>query len=292
MTFKRKMAVALKNRLPIALVAAFLIGWGPASEVYASSITLPDATISLDAVAYPNTCSVNCTGETYNGPFLTPPVQLLAESYPADPDGTYPAGSATAIAYSGIPEVTAESTGNAGADSSMTYYFEIFGAANTTVPISIAGVVTVDGGSESNDGGVSVIGLFGFGLLSVCPNSASGNSAEACTAPFLTDAAATSDTLYQVQIFAESFEEIGVGNSNFSPAQYVDIDPVISISSTFADANQFQLDFSPAIGDSVSTPEPASFILLLTAVTGAALVARKRIAERAEPIASVSKRPV
>lgn len=258
---------------------------------------LPIATTFLQAAAWPNNCSLDCTTEIFNGP-LGQPALLVGESYAADPLGAYPAGYATAIAFQ-RPEVTAEAAGNAGAYSELTYYFYINGPANTIVPITFAGILTNEGGGAFNDLGADITNPVTSSILVFAPfpmNSIDGFNTTPIS-PFSVTANATSDVVYQVQLFAEASADfagqIEFGDTNLGPPQYVDVDPVISISSTFAGANQFQLDFSPGIDNSfASTPEPSSVVLLLTALVAVALVARKTNCPKVRTPTSVGKRPM
>jgi hypothetical protein len=210
-------------------------------------VNLPSATASLQAAANPNTAA-NGSTQTFNGP-IQPPGAAVSESYPADPAGAYPAGYATASALTSLPEVTAESAGNAVASSTMTYYFEISGPANVTVPITFSGIFTDQGGTNENGITFTDLGATITNLVGVSPYTVLGDAGYTTPIiPFTVTANATSNVPYQVQLFADADSSLAgqvmsgppnFGNSNFGPAQYVDVDSTISISSTFSNANQF-----------------------------------------------------
>jgi hypothetical protein len=109
---------ALINRLPTGVSIALFVAWALAGDAALADI-LPEATISLEAVACPSGYDIgtlNCGGQFNIGPFGGGAV-LAGESYPAGSSaasgGQYPAGSATAVAFGGVPEVTAISSGDA-----------------------------------------------------------------------------------------------------------------------------------------------------------------------------------
>jgi hypothetical protein len=276
----------LANRLPIALSIALFLAWGLAGEALAG--ILPPATFSLEAVACPSGYSIgtlNCTGQFNIGPFGGGAV-LASESYPAgsaaDSGGAYPAGFATATAFSGIPEVTAISLGDAEALSTLTYYFEISGPANTSVPIIFAGNLTNQTSVPTfNDLGATITSTLDpsdtFGTYNCI-----GCFYSTPVIPFSIASGVTSDVVYQVQLFAYSDSALSgqylygeYFGPNLGPQQYVDVDPTISIDQTFANAGQFQLEFSPGIGDS-TVPEPSFLVPLIMMFAAMAFVYKRR----------------
>ena len=239
----------------------------------AGIIVLPSATISLRAAAWPDPCTASCTPEIYNGPFQAAS-QFVSASYPSDSSGAYPAGNATATTYSGLPRATAETLGHSEAGAILLYDFYILGAPNTVVPIAIVGSFAGEECWQTCGGpGViitdlvtsdTLISLSPFTILGYPANPFRGGGSAIVS--FDATADAMSDVIYQVELLAStSSADIGniSGNPNLGPASYYDVDSTISVSSTFQNANEYQLIFSPGIGGSLNTsvPETSSFFL-------------------------------
>jgi hypothetical protein len=94
------------------------------------------------------------------------------------------------------------------------------------------------------------------------------------TVGFATDLLVVSDVVYRVDLTA------GIEVDPFIDGQtngYASIDPIISISSTFPDVSEFQLELSPGIGNSpASVPEPGSIGLLCVGLVGLPLTCRRK----------------
>ena len=263
----------LKARTIVRTVSSLtLLAALGASIAKAGVIVLPSATISLRVAAWSDPCSGNCVPAIYNGPFQAAS-QFVGESYPADSGGAYPAGNATAAANSGLPEVTAQTLGNSEASAILLYDFYIIGLPNSAVPITISGSFTGTQCEQTCPGNVALTNLgTSDSLITFSPFTLSGfnpfRGGGRATVPFNVNADATSDVIYQVELTAYTFSDnegrrIFGGNPNLGPASYFNIDSTISISSTFQNANEFQLIFSPDIGGPLNTsvPEPRSLFL-------------------------------
>lgn len=240
------------QRCLVVFIAAVVMYFEPAAKVRADAIDLPAATVSLLAAA-------NSPNETFNGPLTSsgPPCSGALSS--CGLSLTYSNGYATAVA-SGFPApaVLAEDRGNSIASSSLTYYFEISGPANTIVPITFIGAFTLEGAvSDFDSENVFVnnvaTGEQVLGFSPVCCGLSTG--------PFAVDTGVMSDVLYSVNLGAAA-------QFDFDPSGAVlEIDPtIISISPAFAD--QFQLILSPGIGNSVPAPLIGRGLPVLLAVGG------------------------
>jgi hypothetical protein len=84
------------------------------------------------------------------------------------------------------------------------------------------------------------------------------------------------NTIYFVTMTAEG--ETSSGRSNGTASFFVDVDPVFTIDSSQANANQYSIQFSDGIGNSVAgaVPEPSTWAMMILGFAGVGFMAYRR----------------
>jgi hypothetical protein len=239
-----------------------------------AQIALPDATLSVDLSVADN------RGVSFNNAPLPQFGFTADEAYPAGQNGfgNYPAGYGTAAVFGQpAPTLIVSTQGAAESIATLNYYFYLNGPTGVVVPIVISGAVATNG-----CGGACTQGL-AVAPATVFQNNGSTYSPDlpclevsiSCSSGFSLDYSAVSDETYEIELGGvaaslEAGQYFGINYDEYLglPAA-VSIDPIISIDPTFADADQFQLMFSPNVGNSpTSVPEPPTFALFAAGLIG------------------------
>jgi hypothetical protein len=244
------------------------------------SLTLPDGNsyVDLNTIDQSNNNTNQNQSQTGSAPIsnaLTTNFSSLAgtANYQSSPN-------LTATVYSLAP-----SGAEANIYEYMLYNFEVqtqVGAPNVQVPL----IITASGGvtTAHNQAGQNYASIF-FGtpsgdqvLAQACSEPAGGNTCTGLSSSFSIAApvTVTSDSLYNIQmslqIQTNTYPYVGQSDSGSGF-----VDPIITIDPTFALASDFQLVFSPGVGNSPNaTPLPAALPLFATGLGAMGFVGRRR----------------
>jgi hypothetical protein len=203
------------------------------------------------------------------------------------------AASATTTAYPNPSAMISftEPGGFAVTNASIEYFFEVIGPADQSIdllftatgkigpPLVPLVIPCTDGSCLSASDGFFASGLLttsagGSTVLGeLCAASGAASCATPTGEPEFTTATVlpvTSGVLYSLNISLQS--ETGLSSV---AALSLLIDPVITFADQ-SDANTFQLEFSPGIGNSGETPLPAALPLFATGLGGLGLLGRRR----------------
>jgi hypothetical protein len=152
-------------------------------------------------------------------------------------------------------------TANSAGQGMVTYFLmvaRIAGSGSELVPL----IFTGSGTTSASGPFTTAYAYFETpgGQLYAC--SASGSAVGTCgTLPSSNsgsiDYSVSSNTLYDVQVIASGSSGLGSGTWSAS------VDPQVEINPSFADANDFTLEFSPGAPSAI-TPEPSSTLMLGT----------------------------
>jgi hypothetical protein len=196
------------------------------------------------------------------------------------PEGGSQSSAATASFSGGVASVSGGGSTNGGvatANSSgiatLTFYFDV--EQTGMVPVKITEVPLIFIGSAlTSAGGPSAEALAYFetpgGQIDAC--SATGRMVGACGSlppsnSGSLDYDAAPGTLNDVEVIATGSSSLGTGSWSAS------VDPEVEIDPTFIYASDFTIELSP---NPATTPEPASLLLLGTALLVLALAARRK----------------
>lgn len=140
---------------------------------------------------------------------------------------------------------------NASAQTDGTFWFELVGPANVSVPLIITANGTTSANGPDTEGLVQI--FFGGGSFYACTGA--GNAASSCVSEPASFSGSksyslTSNTLSDVEVIVAGSSSLG--SSSFSASA----DPMVVIDPSFVNADEFSLVFSADV------PEPSSLALL------------------------------
>jgi hypothetical protein len=209
-----------------------------------------------------------------------------------DSSGTFSTGCATAtLSYlNGTASIMASGyntndTYNSVVSTEVSFFFEAVGSKSEPVPVDISG----NGSASSTCVNVNECGIYGtasldtpFGDATACSsNLVAGDGGCSVGTPtnieknpfsLTLSGDITPGTIYEVDVTA------GGTSASFAGSSFTaSMDPQVVIAPSFADANDFTLEFSPNPPSTV--PEPSSISLLLVVFLGLGAVLRFRSAK-------------
>lgn len=197
------------------------------------------------------------------------------------PSNVNMAGTMTVTAViSPSPMVTVSSNVPGEGSSVLTYYGEIVGPANVSIPIDLTGAISVniDNGAgvfndiviETNHNGGITFFTSVLNSSTLCNDSLSletyfsGNLNNSCQ--FQLSDTVTSNSVFTVELFDQA--SIGAGSD------VVSIDPVIGIDPSFGSSANYSIELSNGVGNfaPTSVPEPSSGLIVLVGLLGLLIV--------------------
>lgn len=198
--------------------------------------------------------------------------------------GTTVSGEASVTASGNNTKVTGAGIGyySSGVSAEVTYFFEVVGSISEPVPVDISASGSASATSANNSDVYGTAGIITpFGDATACSSPSLG----ACPVPSPTVGIVqnpfsvtlrgnvTPERIYEIDVSAGG-SAAGFFGSSFSAS----IDPQVSIDPSFADAQDFSLEFSP--NPPSLAPEPSSMPLLLVSCLILAMALRLRSARR------------
>ena len=157
------------------------------------------------------------------------------------------------------------------AQSILGYWFEIFGPANSALPLFVASTTSLEADGQAVAGASLAINgqILAGGNCYVSLRSGCG------TTYALTPMTFSANQLYSVSLNVIAHNSFGPGSA------YAFLDPTFSFDPSFANAAAYRFEFSPGIGNGVQAspvPEPETYLLVLLGLAG--VVAKRRLARR------------
>ena len=170
--------------------------------------------------------------------------------------------------------------GNASSYETAEYYFEVVGPANVEVPLTVSAAAALSLGVATpnvaqlyvgNASGPLLTENACYGAIAINCAGASFQSGFSVTAPITVESNQIGDNV-QLSLSVNA-NTLFSGASSDIQSGY--IDPVITIDPSFSLASEFQLVFSPGVGNSPSSvPEPATIALFAIGLAGLAAFRR------------------
>ena len=157
------------------------------------------------------------------------------------------------------------------AQSILSYSFEIFGPANSALPLFVASTTSLDADGQAVAGATLAINgqILAGGNCYVSLRSGCGTHYSLAAMSF------SANQLYTVSLNVIAHNSFGAGSA------YAFLDPTFAFDPSFANAAAYRLEFSPGIGNGVPAspvPEPETAMLLLLGLAG--VVAKRRFSRR------------
>ena len=155
------------------------------------------------------------------------------------------------------------------AQSILSYSFEIFGPANSALPLFVASSTSLDADGQAVAGATLSIN----GQVLAGGNCYVSLRADCGTHYALTPMVFSANQLYTVTLNVIAHNLFGPGRA------YAFMDPTFSFDPSFANAADYRLEFSPGVGNGVSpsfVPEPQTYALVLLGLVG--VIATRRLA--------------
>ena len=180
---------------------------------------------------------------------------------------------------------TIDGTGQALAYMFLEYFFRVSGPSGVSVPIIINASGNVAADTSNQDAQVYALGYVAVGLKNETPiiGAACQGTGSSCgswnNAPsFSVSANYTVDSNWDnnIQLYLQLTSSwLNPSTDQLSASGFVD--PFISIDPTFARANEFSIDFSPGIFNSVApVPEPSTWAMMILGFVGLGYMAYRR----------------
>jgi hypothetical protein len=193
------------------------------------------------------------------------------------------------VSYLPSPNLSANAAvygeGNASSYETAEYYFRVVGPANVDVPLTVAAAATLSLGVATPNVAELYVGKASGPLLTenacygAIPINCTGDtfrSGFSVTAPITVESDQIGDNV-QLSLSVNANTIVSGASSDIQSGY---IDPVITIDPSFSLASEFQLVFSPDVGNSPNgVPEPtavALFVIGLVGLGGVRIMSKRR----------------